>query len=263
MLSSKQPRIVAIIQSRMGSSRLPGKALRPIAGKPMLQHVVERAQRISGVDQVMVATSNEKEDNGIVQLCNALGACVFRGSERDVLDRYYKAAQFSDADVIMRLTGDCPLLDWEVSGETLQAFLDASPAVDYVSNIHPPTYPDGLDTEVFTFEALARTWRDATLRSEREHVTPYIRNHSDAFRQLNVENYADYSGFRWTVDEGQDAQFIDNLLRLSDNPYPLMEETLRLNRGHSEIAVNRHIVRNSGYLAVVGMDSLPSEAYLP
>lgn len=200
--------VVAIIQARTGSSRFPGKVLFDLAGKPVLAHVIDRAQRIPGVQEVIVATTILDKDDPVVALAQRYGAAGARGSETDVLDRFYQAARPAHAKVVVRLTGDCPLLDPEVSGQVLARFLLGD--ADYVSNVHPPSYPDGLDTEVLSFGALERAWREANLPSEREHVTPYIWKNQSArpFRLANVSWERDLSSWDWVVDTKEDLSFL-------------------------------------------------------
>lgn len=200
-------RVVTVIQARTSSRRLPGKVLQDVAGRPMLLHVIERAAAIAGVAEVVLATSTEASDDPVEILARSAGARVFRGSLPDVLDRYYNAAGEAQADVVIRITADCPLLDPEVSGSILQAFLTGGD-VAYASNVEPPTFPDGLDTEVFSFAALERAWREAADVREREHVTPYIRTRPELFPRVNVTNDADLSRLRWTVDHPGDLEFV-------------------------------------------------------
>jgi glutamate-1-semialdehyde 2,1-aminomutase/spore coat polysaccharide biosynthesis protein SpsF len=164
---------VAIIQARMGSTRLPDKVLADLAGKPVLAWVVRAARATLGVDDIWVATSTAAGDDAIAAWCRANGTSFHRGSESDVLDRYAGAAKSSDADVVIRLTADCPLLDPAVIGQTVR--LRAMTGADYASNIDPPTWPDGLDCEVVTAAALRAAAAEATRPSDREHVTPFIR----------------------------------------------------------------------------------------
>ena len=198
--------VVAIVQARMGSSRLPGKVLLDIAGAPMLWHVVQRARRATTLDRVLVATSTATADDAVATWCVTTGVECFRGSEPDVLDRYYQAATQAGADVVVRLTADCPLLDPAVIDRVVTCFLTGS--YDYVSNVAPPTFPDGLDTEVFYLAALQRAWQEAHKPSEREHVTPYLRQHPEFFRLGNVTHSTDLSALRWTVDEPADLAFV-------------------------------------------------------
>lgn len=221
-------RIVAIVQARMGSSRFPGKVLADLAGRPLLAHVIVRAEATRGVDQVLVATTTCPADDAIVAFCQRLGVPVFRGSEADVLDRYYQAARSRGPDAVVRVTGDCPLLDPVVSGLVVARFRAGD--VDYASNVHPPTYPDGLDAEVFTVDALARAWREARLPAEREHVTPYLWSHPEAFRCTSVTHHPNLSTYRWTVDEPRDLERVRAIYdRVAGNEAPFfgMGEILR------------------------------------
>jgi spore coat polysaccharide biosynthesis protein SpsF len=199
-------RAVVIVQARMGSSRLPGKVLADVAGRPMLTRVLERAGAIPGADAVVLATTTEPRDERVAALAADLGVEVFRGSEADVLDRYHCAAQQAGADVVVRVTADCPLLDPRVSGAVLAAYRRGG--VDYVSNARVRRYPDGLDTEVFSAEALRSAWKEATLPSEREHVTPYIWKHPERFRLADLVGEPDHSHLRWTVDRPEDLEFV-------------------------------------------------------
>jgi spore coat polysaccharide biosynthesis protein SpsF (cytidylyltransferase family) len=198
--------VVAIVQARMGSRRLPGKVLLDIAGVPMLWHVVQRARRATTLHHVLVATSTATADDAVAAWCASTGVACWRGSEHDVLDRYYQAARQEEADVVVRLTADCPLLDPEVIDEVVTCFLTGT--YDYVSNVAPPTFPDGLDTEVMSFATLQRAWQEARQPAEREHVTPYVRQHPELFRLANVTHSPDLSGLRWTVDEAADLRFV-------------------------------------------------------
>ena len=159
---------------------------------------MEHARRARTVDDLVVATSSAATDDAVESFCAARGIACY-GSEEDVLDRYYHAARQRAATVVMRITADCPLIDPEVIDRCISHFLAGS--YDYVSNISPPTFPDGLDVEVFSFASLERAWREARWQSEREHVTPYIRNHPELFRIGNVQSGEDYSHRRWTVDD--------------------------------------------------------------
>lgn len=199
-------KVVAIIQARMGSTRLPGKVLRDIGGMTMLARVVRRVQRAQRLTQVVVATSTEASDAAIVEACNRLGVPVAQGSESDVLDRYYQAAREFQADVVVRITADCPLIDPEVSDKVVAAFLREKP--DYASNTVERTYPRGLDTEVMTITALERAWREAQEPYQRVHVTPYFYQNPELFRLWFVTEAEDYSQYRWTVDTPEDLAFV-------------------------------------------------------
>jgi len=199
-------RVVAIIQARLGSSRLPGKVLQDIDGSTMLARVVRRSQRAVSLHDVVVATTAERADDAVVAECRKLGVPCVRGDEQDVLDRYYQAAQACRAQAVVRITSDCPLIEPEVIDKVVQAFLNARP--DYASNTLERTYPRGLDTEVMTLSALECAWRQATEPYQRIHVTPYLYQNPDQFRLLSVTNEEDYSGYRWTVDTLEDLALV-------------------------------------------------------
>jgi spore coat polysaccharide biosynthesis protein SpsF len=210
-------KVVAIIQARMGSTRLPGKVLKDVEGKSMLARVVERAGRAKLINEVLVATTDGKADDAIVEECRRLGVKVSRGDQDDVLDRYYRAAQLAKAEVVVRITSDCPLIDPLVTDKTIAAFLESRP--DYASNVMQRTYPRGLDTEVLSITVLSRAWQEAHQRHEREHVTPYIYEHPDKFKLLSVTSEADFSAHRWTVDTAEDLEFVRAIYaRLKANP---------------------------------------------
>ncbi len=198
---------VAIIQARLGSTRLLGKVLKIIGDRPMLQWVVDRAKRTIGIDEVVVATTESVADDPVAQWCSEKGINCFRGSEHDVLDRYYQAAKAFHADIVLRITADCPLIDPLVIERGLQQF--HAGGADYVSNTLRYTYPDGLDVEIFSFEALSCAWEEAQKPSEREHVTPYMRN-SGKFKVMSFENDVDLGPrqMRWTVDEECDLEYV-------------------------------------------------------
>ncbi len=202
--------VVAIVQARYGSSRLPGKVLEPIAGQPMLLRVLERAGRIKGVDQVALATTEAGEDDELVALADRAGVSNSRGHATDVLDRYYQTAQELEADVIVRITGDCPLLDPEVSAQTLAVFLQAEPPLDFAANRLPDhrTYPIGLDTEVCSLAALETAWTEADEPHQREHVMPFLYENGERFRIKLVDASGDWGGLRWTVDTAADLDFV-------------------------------------------------------
>jgi spore coat polysaccharide biosynthesis protein SpsF len=191
-------KVVAIIQARMGSTRLPGKVLRDIAGETMLARVVRRVQLARMPDAVVVATTLAPFDDAIVAECVRLGVPAFRGSEQDVLDRYWQATCTHQADVIVRITADCPLIDPRLVDYVVAAFLEGQP--DYASNVLERTYPRGLDTEVMAQTTLEQAWQQAGQLYQRAHVTPYIYQNPNRFRLLPVKAEADHSYLRWTVD---------------------------------------------------------------
>lgn len=202
------PRVLAIVQARLGSTRLPGKALAEIEGRPMLAHVLDRASAIPGVDGVVLATTVDSGDDPLVRFARTLGIPCVRGSEDDVLDRFRTTLHAYPAEVIVRVTSDCPLLDPRVSGLVVGEYLRREGSVDYASNVHPPTYPDGLDTEVCSRAALETAWAEAKLPSEREHVTVYLWRNPRRFRLANVSHPEDFSALRWTVDTPADLAFV-------------------------------------------------------
>jgi len=192
----------------MGSSRLPGKVLMNIAGQTMLERVVRRTQRCAGLDDIVVATSTLTIDDSIAAECGKMNVPVFRGSDSDVLDRFTKAAMAHAADICVRITSDCPLIDPEVSGFIIGRFIEANPPVDYASNKIPQSYPRGLDTEVFTRDALERAWRNAAHPYQRSHVTIYIYENPGRFRLLSITSDVDRHDWRWTVDTLEDLEFV-------------------------------------------------------
>ncbi|MFC3801231.1 cytidylyltransferase domain-containing protein [Cohnella sp. GCM10012308] len=205
-------RTAAIVQARMGSTRLPGKVLMRAAGLPLLQHELQRVSRAKRIGEIVVATTREPADDPIAALCRKLGCRCMRGDEADVLGRYAEAAKACQADAIVRLTGDCPLIDPAVIDRVTSAFLDRSTTVDYASNTLVRTDPRGLDTEVFSAEALQRTAREADQPAEREHVTLYMYRHPDRFRLLNVPGARDLQAHRWTVDTPEDFELVSRIL---------------------------------------------------
>jgi glutamate-1-semialdehyde aminotransferase/spore coat polysaccharide biosynthesis protein SpsF (cytidylyltransferase family)/predicted dehydrogenase len=239
--------VVAIIQARMGSSRLPGKSLAEIEKRPMLWHVIQRVKRATLVDRVVVATSTAPADDAIETMCLENGVACHRGSETDVLDRFYHAARAEKAAQVVRITADCPLIDPEVVDRVVRRFQRGD--LDYASNAMVRSYPDGLDTEIFSFSALERAWHEASKTSEREHVTPYLR--SDKFRTANVENDSTslYQHYRWTVDEAQDLEFIRAVYQAFREKESFgMKDVLELIEKNPGLEkMNSEIVSNHGY----------------
>jgi len=229
----------------MGSTRFPNKVMRPICGVPMIGLLLARLSAASRVDQIVLATSASVANDVLDAYVTSLGYSVYRGSEDDVLDRYYHVAREAKADAVVRITGDCPLIDPVLVDTVIDKFVETG--VDYASNISPPTFPDGVDTEVFTYAALETAWKVARERPEREHVTPYIRA-SDAFSKANVSNDRDLSGERWTVDELPDFEVIEKVF---EHFHPRRDfswgEVLILSDEHPEwFMANRHLIRNEG-----------------
>lgn len=247
--------IAAIIQARMGSTRVPGKVLLDIRGHPMLWHVVNRVRQVRSLDQVLVATSDGSSDDPIAAFCEQEGIPCFRGSEDDVLDRYYQAAKWIGADVVVRITADCPLVDPSIVDDVVRCFVEGD--YDYVSNTDPPTFPDGLDAEVFSFDALERAWREARWQSEREHVTPYMRKHPELFRIGNLTYEENLAGMRWTVDEPQDLEFVRAVYDHLGSTSFGMADVLDILKKRPELAeINASIGRNEGYQKSLREDRL-------
>jgi len=250
--------LTVIIQARMGSSRLPGKTLMNLAGKPLLGHLIDRVQVSTHVKSVVVATTTRKSDNKIAAYARKRNLPVFRGSEEDVLDRFYQAATLFKADPLVRVTPDCPLHDPQVLDRVITTFLEDD--YDYVSNAITPTYPDGLDAEIFTYAALRKAWSEARLPSEREHVTAYMVNHPHLFRLHNVEKEGlDLSHLRWTVDTARDFEFVRRIYAKMkvDRPLFSMDDVLAVLDRHPELlAINQGIDRNEGYAKSLEKDKL-------
>jgi spore coat polysaccharide biosynthesis protein SpsF len=200
--------VVAVIQARMGSTRLPGKIMMDVENRPMLWHVVDRLGRCNMLNKVVVATSDRRSDDAVEKFCEKHSFNIFRGDENNVLARYYSAAEKYAADVVVRITGDCPLIDPEVVDKAVGAYLERQADHDGASNIIKRTYPRGLDTEVFSFKALHGCHKGAHREYQREHVTVYMYEHPEIFNIHSVENGIDLSGMRWTVDEGSDLDFV-------------------------------------------------------
>ena len=234
---------VVIIQARMGSSRLPGKVTMDLNGAPVLAHVLARAAAIPGVDRVCCAIPDLAENDALAALAADLGASVARGSQSDVLGRYLVAARLCEARTIMRVTSDCPLLDPEVSGRVLAAF--HAGGIDYASNLEPRSWPKGLDTEVFSREALERAAAETADPYDREHVTPYLRR-AEGFGRVNVaRDGASVADWRWTLDYPEDLEFLRALLAHAA-PLPHLagfEELARVHEAHPELArINAHLI---------------------
>ena len=239
-------KVVAIIQARMSSSRLPGKVLLPLVNKPVLAHIVERLSYCRMIHEVVVATSIEPSDDLIADYCRKSKVVFYRGSLEDVLDRYYQAAKIRDADVIVRITGDCPVIDPIVLDAVIAGFLSG----DYDFYGLGGNFPDGLDCTVFSFSAIKTAWSDANLKSEREHVGPYIENNPHLFKNGALELFQGLGHVRWTLDEPVDYELLvkifDQLYR-PNAPF-LTHEILQLFQTQPKLlTINSQIVRNSGY----------------
>jgi spore coat polysaccharide biosynthesis protein SpsF len=234
--------VCAIIQARMGSTRLPGKVLTDIEGQPMLGRVVLRTKRARTVDKVVVATTTEASDDLIVDFCRQHGIEYFRGSESDVLDRYYQTAAEHKADAVVRITSDCPLIDPEVIDKVVANFL--SGGFDYASNSVVRTYPRGLDTEVMTFQALERAHRNAQSPYQRAHVTPYIYENPEQFRILSVTGDRNHSNYRWTVDTSEDLELARAVYaRLGGDVFSWNDVVKLMEREPELVEINRSVAQ--------------------
>lgn len=206
-------KVVCIIQARMGSTRLPGKVMLDLCGKTVLGHVIERVRKVKNIDEIVIATTTKEDDTIIVEEALKYGVKVFRGSEEDVLSRYYYAAKENEADVVVRITSDCPLIDPEIVDEMLKKFkyLYKENKVDYLSNTLERTFPRGLDAEIFSFNILEEAFTSAKKHYQREHVTPYIYENPNKFKLIGYKNKVDYSYHRWTLDTEEDFRLISKI----------------------------------------------------
>ncbi len=232
--------IVIIVQARCSSSRLPNKVLLPLIDKPLLIRQLERVAKSLFSNNIVVATSYEQSDDILEKLCYENGFEVFRGNLTDLLDRHYQAAKFYKADAVVKIPSDCPLIDPKIIDKVLNFFIQNSDKYDYVSNLHPATYPDGNDVEVMNFSVLEKAWFEAKKDFEREHTTPYIWENNDKFRIGNVvwETGLDYSmSHRFTIDYPEDFQFIKTVYErlFPNNPYFSLEDILNLLEAEPEI----------------------------
>lgn len=253
--------ILAVLQARLSSSRLPRKALLPLQGEPMLLRQIERIRRARRIDRLVVATSSHESDDALEALCRSAQVECFRGSLDDVLERVVRAARQFEPDYVVRLTGDCPLTDPGVIDAVIDFFIEGD--FDYASNALEPTFPDGLDVEVMKLGCLLEAHAGARLPSQREHVTPYIYQNAGRFRVGSFKTARDLSGLRWTVDRLDDYRLVSMIY---DALYPVdpafsSEDILRLLERRTEIGrVNSHYERNEGYRRSLERDaSLPGK----
>ncbi|MHB8073698.1 cytidylyltransferase domain-containing protein [Desulfosporosinus fructosivorans] len=218
---------VIISQARMTSTRLPGKVLKEVMGKPLLTFQIERLKRVGKGNEIVVATTVHRTDDPVEELCCRLGVKCFRGPEDDVLARYYHAATDAGADVVVRVTADCPLIDPGIVDAVIASFAEGG--YDYVSNTLTRTYPRGMDTEVFSYKVLAEAYKEAEKQSEREHVTPFIYTRRDRYKLGSVKGNEDNSKYRWTVDTSEDFELIKNILEYvyPHNPLFVMEDCIQ------------------------------------
>ncbi len=239
--------ILAIIQARVSSTRLPGKVLKKIIGKSLLDIQIERVRRSKKIDKLIVATSTNSEDDKIDEICKSHGIDCFRGDLNDVLDRFYQASLIYKPDYIIRLTGDCPLSDPKIIDELVEFHINGN--YEYSSNSFNPTYPNGLDVEIFSFSILKQAWKEAELPSHREHVTLFIHRQPKRFTIGSMENEEDFSHYRWTVDEPEDFEVVRKIyeaLHQQPNQFT-MKNILDFLAQHPDISeINKMFSRNEG-----------------
>lgn len=242
--------VLLITQARMGSTRLPGKIFKKIGNESLLSIHCKRLSKVKNADKIVVATTQGKDDEQVFEWALQNGYFSYAGSENDVLDRFYQAAKLYNPKWIVRVTSDCPLLDPELIDKVIEMAKETG--VNYCSNIIIENFPDGQDVEVFTFESLEKSWNEATLTSEREHVTPYIRNNiigngKSLFSAKNYDSDGDYSSIRMTVDEEVDFQMISKLISDlgTEKSWKEYVDYMKMNRLDD---YNKEIIRNEGYL---------------
>jgi len=238
-------KVVAIVQARMGSTRLPNKVMKPIGGVPMIELLLARLAKSKQIDQIVLATSTDERNTPLVEHVQKLGYTCVRGSESDVLDRYLVAARQAQADLVVRITGDCPLIDPALVDQVIAQF--KAEGLDYFSNTAPASYPDGLDTEVFTLQALERAGRESQDSFDHEHVTPYLRK-PGLYKTGAIQHSEDLSGLRWTVDEPADFEVVSQVFaHFAPNIHFSWTEVLGLQRSQPALfAANHNIIRNEG-----------------
>lgn len=239
-------KVVCLVQARVGSTRLPGKILKEICGKTILHHEIDRLKKCKEIDEIVIATTDKKDDDKIVNEAKKLSVKYFRGSENDVLSRFYYSAKENNADIIVRVTSDCPCIDFEILDKMLIYFKDKykEKQIDYLSNTINRTYPRGYDIEIFTFSALEKSYINAEKEYEREHVTPYIYDKTNNFLKLSFENKDDYSEYRVTLDTIEDFIVIKNIFEnlYYKNPYFKLNDVVQyLNNNLHIVDINKHI----------------------
>lgn len=232
------------VQARMGSTRLPGKVLMPIMGKPLLAYQIERLSAVRQKRRIVVLTTSLVEDNPIVTLCQELCVDCFRGAPLDVLDRFFCAAQETPVSYFLRSTADCPLIDPDWIDRGISLFFSLQPTPDYLSNTLERTFPRGLDFEIFQRTALEVAWKEAKDPWEREHVTPYIYRHQELFRLQNMSHTPSLADHRWTVDTPEDLDLVTRILETlyPTNPHFRLQDILDLLKKHPDwSALNAHV----------------------
>lgn len=248
--------IAAIVQARMTSTRLPGKVLKEVRGKPLLSYLIERLRRVNNIEKIIIATTNNKEDDPIVELCKKEFVSYFRGSEDDVLDRYYQTAKKFGVDHVVRITSDCPLIDPQICDRVIGIYINSD--IDYVHT--GLTFAEGVDCEVLSFRALQKAWHEANLKSEREHITLYIHNHLKLFKKITLINETDDSKYRFTVDEWEDylvvKAILEGLYSRDSQPFTANDVKEFLDAHPDIFQLNSNIIRNFGLFKSLKGDKL-------
>lgn len=245
-----------IIQARMGSTRLPGKVLMNLDAKnPVLFYVINQIQNCKLIDEMVIATTTLGEDDKIDEYAKKMGITCFRGSTKDVLDRYYQCAKKFSFSKIVRITADCPLIDPTLVDQVVGKF--KSEICDYATNFIPRTFPQGTDTEVFSFTALEKAWKNAKKPSEREHVTPFIYNNKDKFRISTIIYSKNISNLKWTIDRLEDLKLVKAIISKIHKRPILMNDILKLiSKEPDLININKNYIMNEGYLNSLNEDDL-------
>jgi spore coat polysaccharide biosynthesis protein SpsF len=237
-------KVVIIDQARMTSTRLPGKVMKSIMGKSLLEYQLERLERSRFAQEIVVAATTNESDAPIVDLCRRVGVSLFRGSEEDVLSRYYGAAKAYRADVIVRVTSDCPLIDPKIVDKAISFYINHAKQYDYVSNTLERSYPRGMDCEVFPYGVLEEAHVEATAQPDREHVTPFIYRHPERYRLANIAHYEDQSHHRWTVDTIEDFELIKRMMEalyLTNRRFTMQDCLALLDRHPDWEAINANV----------------------
>jgi spore coat polysaccharide biosynthesis protein SpsF len=251
-----KPNIVAIVQARMGSTRLPGKILKSIQGMPMLWHIVSRLKSVDDIDEVVIATSDLPPDDQVYEMAKNYGIACFRGSETDVLNRFYNAAKMMDAQYVIRITGDCPLVDPLTISKLIQLYFNdqfdfcgvaCGAGVAKEKNIN--RFPDGLDAEIFSFKILSEVNNKANTILQREHVTPFIWQNNKSYKQGSLYSDFDYSDLRLTVDNKEDFDFVNWIYDMlyPNNSHFDLQDILELLENNPDVMTNKHLIGQEGY----------------
>lgn len=232
--------VVAIIQARMGSTRLPGKILKEVLGKPLLEYQIERVRKSKLIDKIVIATTTDVKEQPLIEVCHKLGLDVYKGSEEDVLSRYYDAATEYKADLIVRITSDCPIIDPIIIDNVVEKYLSGK--FDYVSNTLERTFPRGMDVEIFSYKVLKEAYINSKKAFEREHVTSYIYLNPNLFTLGNVKYSSNESEHRWTVDTIEDFVLIEKIImHLAEKNFTMEDVLYLLNNNPGWKSINAHI----------------------